>query len=162
MLASLLLASLRWRFCPFCRLKGKEWDVQGVSQIVLILISTLKLWICEINVGNWLQEKWDVSIYFKNASHLCIISAAISTCLGSVACCIVSEAFRLHGSISLSASCLFESLLNSPQRVIASLHRLCWSMAVPGPVHGSFSCSVWDKQRASALRPQHRILWQIL
>lgn len=44
MLASLPLASLRWRFCPVCRLKGKEWwDLQGVSQIVVILISTLKL-----------------------------------------------------------------------------------------------------------------------
>lgn len=63
-------ANLRWSFCPVYRLKVKEWDVQGVSQIVLILISTLKLWTCEINAGSWVQQKWDVSMYFKNASHL--------------------------------------------------------------------------------------------
>lgn len=42
-------------------------------------------------------------MYFKNASHLCILSAAVSTRLGSVACCTVLEGFRLHGSFTLSA-----------------------------------------------------------
>lgn len=149
----------------FLRVKGKEWDITGVSQIVLILISILKLWFCEINAGSWVQEKWEVSMYFKNASHLCILSTAVSTCLGSVVCYTVSEAFRLHGGFTLSASCLSPySMLNMEKlhQVIRALHRLCWSLTVHGAAHGSFSYSLWDQQRASALRPQHRILWQIL
>lgn len=62
LLAPLPLARLRWRFRPLYRLKVRACDLEGISQVDLILPSALKLWIMEISAKSQIHQKEKLSV----------------------------------------------------------------------------------------------------